>query len=108
MVAIAASSELIGAAVARIGGPDAHLLVFALHPSWRHLGIGSALLRGLDQEIIHRDSRRLVAIIRHGQVGEEAPDQTAAGVRQVSKTVKVREVDLQHEVALRRRPCASN
>lgn len=72
VVAIATSGELVGATVARIGGPDAHLLAFALHPSWRHRGIGSALLRGLDQEIIHRGAQRLVAIVRPGQVGEEA------------------------------------
>lgn len=72
VVAVQASGDLVGAAVARIGGPDAHLLSFALHPRWRHLGIGSALLRGLDQEIIHRGARRLVAIVRPGQVGEEA------------------------------------
>ena len=54
LVAVGAGGELVGAAVARISGPDAHLLVFAIHPTWRHLGIGSALLRRLDQEIIHR------------------------------------------------------
>ena len=72
LVAVAGAGELVGAAVARVGGPDAHLLVFAIHPEWRHLGIGSALLRGLDQEIIHRGARRLVALIRPGQIGEEA------------------------------------
>ena len=72
VVAVAASGDLVGAAVARIGGPDAHLLVLALHPGWRHRGIGSALLRGLDQQIIHAGARRLVAMVRPGQVGEEA------------------------------------
>jgi len=72
LVAVGSGGELVGAAVARISGPDAHLLVFAIHPKWRHLGIGSALLRGLDQEIIHRGARRLVALVRSGQVGEEA------------------------------------
>jgi transitional endoplasmic reticulum ATPase len=72
VVALGASSELVGVVVARMSGPDAHLLAFALHPKWRHLGMGSALLRAMDQEIIHRGARRLVALVRAGQVGEEA------------------------------------
>ncbi len=72
VMAVAGSGELVGVAVARISGPDAHLLAFALHPKWRHMGMGSALLRGLDQEIIHQGARRLVALMRPGQIGEEA------------------------------------
>ena len=36
-------TTLVGAAVARAAGHDAYLLAFALHPGWRHKGIGSAL-----------------------------------------------------------------
>jgi len=36
------------------------------------MGIGSALLRQLDQEIIHRGAGRLLALVRPGQVGEDA------------------------------------
>ncbi len=44
---VAISSEgggrtLVGAAVARAAGRDAHLLALALHPDWRNRGIGSA------------------------------------------------------------------
>jgi transitional endoplasmic reticulum ATPase len=67
-----ASGRLVGAAVARVSGPDAHLLAFALHPQWRNLGIGSALLRALDQEVIHHGARRLLALVEQGQVGELA------------------------------------
>ena len=72
VVALGAGGELVGAAVARIGGPDAYLLAFGIHPKWRRLGIGSALLRSLDQEVIHRGALRLVSIVRSGQVGEQA------------------------------------
>ncbi len=72
VVAVSSSGTLVGAVVARVSGPDAHLLVLALHPEWRHQGIGSAILRQLDQEIIHRGGRRLLALVLPGQVGEDA------------------------------------
>jgi SpoVK/Ycf46/Vps4 family AAA+-type ATPase len=62
---------LVGAAVARVSGSDAHLLALALHPQWRNLGIGSALLRELDQEIIHHGAHRLLALVEPG-LGEVA------------------------------------
>jgi SpoVK/Ycf46/Vps4 family AAA+-type ATPase len=58
--------------VARVSGPDAHIVAFALHPEWRRQGIGSALLRQLDQEVIHRGASRLLAVVQAGQVGEVA------------------------------------
>ncbi|HXQ62406.1 MAG TPA: GNAT family N-acetyltransferase [Acidimicrobiales bacterium] len=71
--AVAVSSgKLVGAVVARVCGSDAHLLVLALHPEWRNRGIGSALLKALDQEIIHRGARRLLALMHTGHVGELA------------------------------------
>jgi len=66
------SGALVGAIVARVCGSDAHLMTLALHPRWRRQGIGSALLRQLDQEIIHRGARRLLAVVHPGQVGELA------------------------------------
>ena len=71
--AVAVCAErLVGAAVARVCGADAHLLALALHPQWRNLGIGSALLRELDQGIIHQGAHRLLALVEPGQVGEVA------------------------------------
>lgn len=70
-VAVSAG-KLVGAAVARVCGSDAHLLLLALHPEWRNRGIGSALLKAIDQEIIHRGARRFLALVRPGQVGELA------------------------------------
>ena len=51
---------------------DAHLLALALHPQWRNRGIGSALLRELDQEVIHHGAHRVLALVEPGQVGEVA------------------------------------
>jgi MoxR-like ATPase/GNAT superfamily N-acetyltransferase len=72
VVALSPAGDLVGAVVVRVSGPDAHVLAFALHPEWRHLGIGSALLRQLDQEVIHRGACRLLAVVQAGQVGEGA------------------------------------
>lgn len=71
-VVAVSSGALVGAIVARVCGADAHLMTLALHPQWRQKGIGSALLRQLDQEIIHRGARRLLAFVHPGQVGELA------------------------------------
>jgi GNAT superfamily N-acetyltransferase len=70
-VAIAAD-KLIGAAVARIAGADAHLLALAIAPDWRNQGVGSALVRELDARATHRGARRLLALLQPGQVGENA------------------------------------
>ena len=67
-----ASGQLVGVAVARVAGRDAHLLALALHPQWRNRGIGSALLRELDQEVIHHAAHRVLALVEPGQVGEVA------------------------------------
>jgi GNAT superfamily N-acetyltransferase len=72
VVALSSAGDLVGVVVARVAGPDAHVLAFALHPQWRRRGIGSALLRQLDQEVIHRGSSRLLAVVQAGQVGEDA------------------------------------
>ncbi len=67
-----ASGQLVGVAVARVAGRDAHLLALALHPHWRNRGIGSGLLRELDQEVIHHGAHRMLALVEPGQVGEIA------------------------------------
>jgi len=74
---VAVSSEgggrtLVGAAVARVVGRDAHLLALALHPDWRNRGIGSAILRELDQQVIHAGAYRLLALVNPDQVAELA------------------------------------
>jgi transitional endoplasmic reticulum ATPase len=71
-VAVSSAGALVGVAVARVSGPDSYLMVLALHPDWRGKGIGSALLGALDQEVAHRGGRRMLALIRPGQVGEAA------------------------------------
>jgi transitional endoplasmic reticulum ATPase len=67
-----AAGQVVGVALARVAGRDAHLLALALHPHWRNRGIGSALLRELDQEVIHHGAHRMLALVGPGQVGEVA------------------------------------
>jgi MoxR-like ATPase len=55
VVAVSPAGELVGAVVARVSGPDAQVLAFALHP-----------------EVIHRGACRLLAVVQAGQVGEDA------------------------------------
>jgi transitional endoplasmic reticulum ATPase len=71
-VAVSSAGKLVGVAVARVGGPDAHLVALALDPEWRHRGIGSELLKALDQEVIRRGARRLLALLLPGQLAETA------------------------------------
>ena len=63
---------MVGAAVARAAGRDAHLLALALHPEWRNKGVGSAILRELDQQVIHAGAYRLLALVSPDQVAELA------------------------------------
>jgi GNAT superfamily N-acetyltransferase len=71
-VVAVSSAGLVGVVVARLAGSDAHLMALSLHPDWRQRGIGSALLRQMDQEIMHRGARRLLALMHPGQPGELA------------------------------------
>ena len=54
--------ELVGAAVAAVGGDRAWVMRISLAPAWRRLGIGSAMLRELERRLVatgvHRSGRR--------------------------------------------------
>ena len=88
------SGALVGAIVARVCGADAHLMTLALHPQWRQQGIGSALLRQLDQEIIHRGARRLLALVHPGQVGELASFPTRGSPVRTGSTSTARDASM--------------
>ena len=64
VVAVSSSGTLVGAVVARVSGPDAHL-IDPRAPSCTGASRASARPSSarLDQEIIHRGARRLLAVV---------------------------------------------
>ena len=71
--AVLASGQLVGVAVARVAGRGRAISwLWRSTPSGGARGIGSALLRELDQQVIHHGAHRVLALVEPGQVGEVA------------------------------------
>lgn len=65
--------ELVGCAVAEVAEDRAWLLRLSLSPHWRHRGIGSALLSGLEERLIELGVLRVSALLSSDSVvGAEA------------------------------------
>jgi transitional endoplasmic reticulum ATPase len=67
-----AGKNIVGIAVADLRGDRATLLGLRIHPSFRGLGIGSELLRAVEDRVVHSGVRRIEALLGAGQVGEGA------------------------------------
>ena len=67
-----ARHDVIGFAVADLRGDRATLSGLRIHPQWRGQGIGSHLLRAIEDRLLHVGVRRIEALLGPGQVGEEA------------------------------------
>lgn len=63
---------VIGAAVSRVDGDRAWILRISLHPMWRQMGLGSALLHALEQRLGAAKARTLTAVLPEGETGVEA------------------------------------
>lgn len=71
-VVAVSSGRLVGAAVGRVEGETAWILRLALHPEARGQGLGSALLRELEQRLIARGVRRIRGILPEDETGTRA------------------------------------
>lgn len=63
---------VIAISVAELRGDRATLLALRIHPAFRGRGIGSELLRALEDRVVHSGVRRIEALLGPGQVGEAA------------------------------------
>lgn len=71
VVAIAGGA-LVGAAVSRVDDDRAWVVRIALSPSWRHQGLGSALLARLEHRLLATGVSRISALLPTGETGSLA------------------------------------
>jgi transitional endoplasmic reticulum ATPase len=63
---------MVGFVVANVSGDRATITAMRIDPLWRGKGIGSELLRTIEERLLHVGVRRIDALLGPGQVGEEA------------------------------------
>ena len=67
------AEEVVACAVAELDKDRAWLLRISLSPHWRHRGIGSALLSGLEERMLAAGVHRISCILSSGaEIGAEA------------------------------------
>ncbi|MFJ1705290.1 ATP-binding protein [Kitasatospora sp. NPDC088346] len=97
-VVAVAEGQLVGAAVARVEGDRAWVLRINLHPAWRHLGLGSALLSALEARLQTVGARTLTAVLPENGTGATALRNSGFGPREgltyFEKTRPVRAQDV--------------
>ncbi len=71
VVAIGAG-QVVGTCVARVTGERAWILRIAIDEAWRQRGLGSALLRALEERLLRMGVRRIAALLPVGEFGHEA------------------------------------
>lgn len=65
--------EVVGCAVAELGRDRAWVLRLSLSPNWRHRGIGSTLLGGLEERLLAAGAVRIACLLSSAaEVGAEA------------------------------------
>jgi transitional endoplasmic reticulum ATPase len=72
VVVAVADESVVGLVSARIGNDDAWVHVVAIAPSWRHRGVGSALLARLEERLLHLGVRKISALLSESQAGQAA------------------------------------
>ncbi len=71
-VVAVAEGQLVGAAVGRVDGDRAWVLRVALHPAWRNLGLGTALLSALEQRMRAAGAVLVAAVLPEDETGAAA------------------------------------
>lgn len=64
--------RIVGALIGRCEGDIGRIVTIAIDPDWRRHGIGSALLERVEAAFLKAGCRRLVALLKEGQVGSTA------------------------------------
>ena len=67
-----ADDVMIGAAVSRVEGDRAWILRICMAPSWRHRGLGSALITALEHRLFAGGVRTVHAVLPEGETGVAA------------------------------------
>nr|WTB32602.1 bifunctional GNAT family N-acetyltransferase/ATP-binding protein [Streptomyces sp. NBC_00830] len=67
-----ADDVMIGAAVSRVEGDRAWILRICMAPSWRHRGLGSALITALENRLFAGGVRAVHAVLPQGETGAAA------------------------------------
>ncbi|MDH6138208.1 MULTISPECIES: ATP-binding protein [Kitasatospora] len=71
-VVAVADGHLVGAAMGRVDGDRAWVLRIALHPAWRNLGMGTALLSALEHRLRDTGARIVAALLPDEETGATA------------------------------------
>ncbi|WP_329491894.1 GNAT family N-acetyltransferase [Kitasatospora sp. NBC_01246] len=71
-VVAVADGRLVGTAVGRVDGDRAWVLRIALHPAWRNLGLGTALLSALEHRLQDAGARVVAALLPEEETGAAA------------------------------------
>ncbi len=71
-VVAVADGHLVGAAVGRVDGERAWVLRIALHPAWRNLGLGTALLSALEHRLQGAGAVLVAAVLPEDETGATA------------------------------------
>jgi transitional endoplasmic reticulum ATPase len=97
-VVCVAGGRLVGTCVARVTGGRAWVLRIAIDREWRGRGVGSALLRALEERLLRMGVRRIAGLLPPGEVGHEAflhqGFRLTAGVEYFEKREPLRPIDL--------------
>jgi GNAT superfamily N-acetyltransferase len=72
VVVVAVGEVVVGAAVARVSGDRAWIVLLALGDDWRGRGLGSAMLTELEKRLMARGVHRLSALLADGETGVNA------------------------------------